>query len=80
MKATERGHPVRQRAHHAQPLERSFCDGVFALHAQAGRMSALRSIAISSLPFGGFRAKLRAHKISGRKLADYLKRRIRNQA
>jgi hypothetical protein len=36
----ERGHPVRQRAKHA-PLHRILVQGMFALRAQADRMSAL---------------------------------------
>jgi hypothetical protein len=36
----ERGHPVRQRAQHAQP-HRAFVQRPFALRAQADRMSAL---------------------------------------
>src|SRR5713226_5492963 len=38
----ERGHPVRQRAQHAQTCRRHLM-GWFALRAQADRMSAIRS-------------------------------------
>jgi hypothetical protein len=39
---TERGHPVRQRAKHAQTYEEKYFGRLFALRAQADRMSALR--------------------------------------